>query len=150
MINLWLALRDDSEAELAIWRASPEALTADQIHIKNALLSHPDLQHIEDSTKRMPDAAASWGMYSIYMSGDSAAMATLDSWLALYAGKAFVCGCWDWGGAQVGGYATDPRTKNFMPDDVTYDQNGAETGRTAATGPKQVNLMAGQSPRLFA
>lgn len=149
MMNLWLALRDDAEAELATWRASPEALTADQTHIKNALLSHPDLQHIEASTKRMPDAATSWGMYSIYMSGESTALATLDTWLATYAGKSFVCGAWQWDGTRLEQYPIDPRTTEFMPDDITYDQNGAETSRTAATGPKQVNLMAGQAPRIF-
>jgi hypothetical protein len=159
MINLWIALRDDAEAELATW---VEDLTADQSMVKDSILSHPDLQHIASSTKRMTDGANTWGMYSMYTSGSPTALGNIAKWLGLYAGKAFVCGAWHMGGLQLGTaldedgnligsplYPIDPRLVEFMPDDVTYNEDGAELSRTPATEPKQLNLMAGQKPRNF-
>jgi len=46
-------------------------------------------------------------------------------------------------------YPTHSRIKQFIPDDVTFDSNGNETSRTRPTVPRDINLLAGQSPRRF-
>lgn len=46
-------------------------------------------------------------------------------------------------------YALNPNYLKWMPDDVTYDQDGNETSRTDATEFKDVNLYLGQTPRLI-
>jgi hypothetical protein len=155
MINIWLALSEDAEQELQSW-LSAETLTDDQVMVKDAILSHPDIEHITQHTKRMTDGATGWGLYSMYVGESPTVLSNLDSWLTLYAGKAFVVGAWQWNGLQLGTadggvptYPIDSRVLQFMPDDVVYGEAGTEVGRIAATELKQINLMAGQKPRLF-
>jgi hypothetical protein len=168
--NLWLAFRSDARLAIAIWGRT--GLTADQQIIRDALDSHPEPEHISVSTKRDTNGGKQWEMFSIYTSDIVALMAAVES-IFPTPNNALVLGAWDmrtiyidadgdpWcvqlgcsidDNGEVTGtptYPAHPRTKNFMPDDVTYGADGMETDRTAASGPKQVNVMFGQSPRMF-
>lgn len=157
MINLWLALREDAVTAIAGWAN----LTPDQQLIREAVESHPDTEHISVSTKRDTFGGKQWELFSIYADDITAFMVAVEA-LFPTPNNALVLGAWQWDGLQLGTsrddngdvigeplYPPHPRTKNFMPDKVSYDADEVETGRTAATGPKQVNLMAGQEPRNF-
>ena len=82
----------------------------------------------------------------------------------LLPGKEFVLGAWGADGAEYGTtitrrpngsiaitgtpvYPIHARILDIMPDDVTYDEDGNETGRTPATAPKQVHKIAGWADR---
>lgn len=140
--NLWLALREDALATIAGW----DDLTTDQQLIKDAIESHPDSNHISVSTKRDTFGGKQWEMFSIYTKDITSLMVAVEG-IFPTPNNALVLGAWEWDGTQI--EASHPRGKNFMPDDVEYDEDGVETGRTSATGLKQVNLLAGQSPRTF-
>jgi len=95
----------------------------------------------------------------------------LERFKELLPGKEFVLGAWDRTGAQYGTkiipptydengdevtgetiegtpvYPIHARLLDVMPDDVTYDENGNETSRTAATAPKQVHKILGWKDR---
>jgi hypothetical protein len=142
--NLWLALREDALLAIAGWTE----LTADQKLIKVAVESHPEPQHISAITKRESFGGKQWEFFSIYTDDIVPIMAAVES-IFPTPNNALVLGAWNWEGVQLEEYPPHPRTKNFMPDAVEYGQDGVETGRTAATGPEQVNHIPGQSPRNF-
>lgn len=144
MINLWLALREDAVTTVVGWID----LTPDQQLIKDAVNSHPDLQHISINTKKDTNGGKQWEMFSIYADDITALMVAIEL-IFPTPNNALVLGAWDWDGVQLPEYPSHSRTKNYMPDDVSYDANGVETGRIIATGPKQINLMAGQKPKVF-
>jgi hypothetical protein len=144
MINLWLALREDALLTITGWTE----LTTDQQLIKDAVESHPEPRHISLITKRETFGGKQWEFFSIYTDDIVPLMAAVET-IFPTPNNALVLGAWYWEGKQLPEYPPHPRTKNFMPDDIEYDVNGEETGRTAATGPEQVNHIPGQSPRNF-
>jgi hypothetical protein len=140
MINLWIAVREDVELDdLKLGR----------------ILTHPDMAHIEAVMKRDTLAGKVWMLYSVYIEPTAAAKTKIKTWLANHANQVVVGGAWNMDGSQIlkadgtPMFPIDSRLIKFMPDDVSYDESGAEIGRTAATELKQVNVMFGQSPRNF-
>ncbi len=60
--------------------------------------------------------------------------------------KAELLGCWDWWTGEI----TSPLAPNlvdYMPDIVTYDENGQEISRERPTEPGQTLIIFGQGPR---
>jgi hypothetical protein len=156
--NIWWALREDAISAIAGW----SDLTPEQQLVKIAIESHPDSQHISNHSKRDVVGGKQWEMFSVYTDNVSALMATISN-IFQTPNNSIILGVWNMDGTQEGTfydtngvlagtptYPQHPRVKKFMPDDVTYDVNGAETGRSLAIGPKQMNvLMHTQSNRNF-
>ena len=60
--------------------------------------------------------------------------------------KAELLGCWDWWAGEI----TSPLAPNlvdYMPDIVTYDENGQEISRERPTEPGQTLIIFGQGER---
>jgi hypothetical protein len=141
MINLWIAVRED--------------VGLDDLKL-GRILTHPIVSDFESLVKHETLAGKVWTLYSVYVEPTAASKTKIKTWLGTHAGKVVVGGAWKMDGTQVlkadGSvlFPIDSRLIKFMPDDVTYDQDGAETSRTAATDLKQVNVLVGiQSPRNF-
>ena len=63
--------------------------------------------------------------------------------------KAELLGCWDWWTGEI----TSPLAPNlvdYMPDIVTYDENGQEVSRERPTEPSQTLIIFGQGERKWA
>ena len=113
-----------------------------------------------------------WTLWSVYFDAPVAPLLMmqmeLDNLAANYTSQFVVIGAWHWDGRQVGtqweldadeqrtgdtiGISTYPihaRLIQFMPDIVTYDEDGNETSRTRPITMSDVNLGFGQSPRRF-
>lgn len=147
MINLWLIVREDVETDdLKLGR----------------ILTHPDMAHIEAVMNHETLAGKVWTLYSAYIQPTQSSKNSIKNWLDNHTTDVVVGGAWKMDGLQVGTerdeegsitgtplFPIDLRLIKFMPDDVTYDVDGNETGRTPATELKQVNLLAGQVPRKF-
>ena len=173
-INVFLALRDDAQAlikERLNWDESTEysgPVTNRQNKLFKLMQDRANRQKLfridEISTR-------SWTLWSLYFDFDKDIMqkiqAELDDLTTNFPNHVKIVGAWHWDGRQAGtqfvrdaegnitgtsGSPTYPlhaRLIQFMPDDVTYDENGNETSRTRPTVPSDVNLAMGQSPRRF-
>jgi hypothetical protein len=141
MINLWIAVRDD--------------VGLDDLKL-GRILTHPDMAHIEAVMKHETLAGKVWTLYSVYIEPSAVSKTKIKTWLANHAGQVVVGGSWKMDGSQIlktdgtPMFPIDSRLIKFMPDVVTYDQDGVEVSRTAATELEQVNVLVGiQSPRNF-
>ena len=155
MINAWLALREDAHALVRTavrWDEEtqgpyPGPLTTRQRKVFGAI---HDLDNTQKLFRVDTIGARDWIVWSVYFDTNLAAVKVELDQLALdYPNRLVIVGAWRWDGTQLADYPPHARILELMPDDVTYDEDGNETSRTRPTVASDVNLLYGQSPRVF-
>ena len=155
IINLWMGFDDRAQSTAktpdADGNAHPSTKGLGEI-------TTPSLFRIDS-----PTGLRNYELWSLYFEVDDVdgAVEARNSILAMFPGQVRTIGGWWFDGSQVldvdGTQTTigDPvfplhtRILEFIPDDVTYDQNGIELTRTRPLVPSDVNLGQGQSERTF-
>ena len=155
MINAWLALREDAHALVRTavrWDEETQGsytgpLTPRQRKVFGAI---HDLDNTQKLFRVDRIGARNWIVWTVYFDTNLAVVKTELDQLALdYPNRFVIVGAWRWDGTQLNDYPPHARILELMPDIVTYDEDGNETSRTRPTVATDVNLLFGQSPRVF-
>ena len=163
-INVWLALRDDAQAQIKTrlqWDTELQgAYTGPVSNRQHRLfqLMH-DQATVEHLFRIDRVSARDWHLWNLTFDFPNNVLQRvkdeLDALIAAYPSHVKIVGAWNWDdGTQVEQagspvYPIHARILELMPDVVTYDINGNETSRTRPLVPSDVNLGFGQAPRQF-
>jgi len=136
IINVWLAIRDDAHAHIT---ELPE--------ITNLMGDRENVQ----SAFRQDTTGGTWTLWSLNLESDGpTAQDEITSIRSNYPGAIRILGAWDFDtGEQITGFLIHTRILEFIPDTVTYDEEGLEVSRSRPTVARDVNLLMGQAPRTF-
>ena len=173
LVNVWLGIRDDVQTAINTcldWDDSTEYSGPVGDREKKIFQAMSDRAVVQSLFNKATINSNLWNLWSVYFDEPKDILIrvknALDYLEATYPLQFVIAAAWHWDGRQVGtqytydegeitgitGTPTYPiHTKliDFMPDIVTYDVDGNELTRTAATILSDVNLLAGQSPREF-
>ena len=176
IINVWLGVRDDAQAlivERLKWDDESQGEYAGAVpdRVLRFFQLMADWQIVQDIFRTDTDASRAWYLWNVSFDKPKDAMikvkAELDWLLDTYTNQTRIGAAWHWDGRQVGTqftydengvitgttgtpvYPLHARLIEFMPDIVTYDDDGNETSRTRPTVLSDVNLGLGQTPRQF-
>jgi len=125
-INVWVGVPDDKLTE---W-------------------DDPEIQPVQDQTPRNlyrdnNDGPHTWSLRTVWVEDKPGWQGRLLSGFPTLR----LLGAYRYDGSQV--IPMHPSVIDYMPDIVTYDENGTELTRTRPTEVSDVNLGLGQSPREF-
>jgi len=172
MINLFVALSEPVYAVLKQYKDNVDSLNEDQKAQLDSMTSHGDWERVSKliNTYTNPETNVTYYGYSIYFNYKAGVSEQLIAdWVTEFGlENVVIAGAWHfdtgllWGlshtydeDGEVSGvegtalFPTHPLLIAFMPDVVTYDDEGMETSREAATILTDVNLMSGQATRVF-
>ena len=156
-INVWLALRDDAQALIRArlsWDEETQGEYSGPITDRQHKLFK--LMHDLETTQklfRVDAGARDWTIWNLYFDLPNNILLKvqneIDALIVAFPNHIKIIGAWKWNGTQIPAYPLHARILEFMPDIVTYDENGNETSRVRPTVPSDVNLGLGQTPRQF-
>lgn len=164
IVNLWLALRDDSQALIKTrltWDEKTQGeytgpVTDRQFKLFSLMQDRANRQRLFRIDRV---ASRDWIWWSLDFDFPKNVLqkikAEIDDLIANFPNHVKIIGAWHWDdGRQVkqGGtpvYPVHARILELMPDVVTFDEFGNETSRTRPTVPSDINLGLGQTPRQF-
>ena len=172
MINLFVALSEPVDAVLKQYKDNVDSLNEDQKAQLDSMTSHGDWDRVSKLIKTYTNSETNvtYFGFSIYFNykADVSEQLIADWMTEFGLENVVIAGAWDfdtglsWGlshtydeEGELSGvegtalFPTHPLLMAFMPDIVTYDEEGMETSREAATILTDVNLMSGQAPRVF-
>lgn len=136
-----LSLFDKVLDVIGIEPAKPE-LSAEKLAAVDVLKRQPDTKATADLWRKPTVKGVTRTLYSVYVESVDEAEKVAQG----YGEGAEILGCWDWASGAI----THPVSADlieYMPDIVTYDENGAETSRTRPTEPSQTHVIFGQGER---
>lgn len=140
--NLWMAFDDRAQRT-----ANPQE---DELPSQAyRALGDPSVRSI--FRQDAPAGPRSYELWSLYYELDDQqdVLDVRNDLLIEYPGQLRAIGAWWQDGQQVNGFPLHASILEFIPDIVTYDDDGNETSRTRPTEPSDVNLGMGQIPRIF-
>ena len=156
-INIWLAVRDDAQAIISTrlnWDEEVQGTYSGPVTDRQAKLF--GYMHDRENTQRLfrvDSDTRDWTIWNVYFDFPKDVLlkvkAELDQLMIDYPNHIKIVGAWKWDGIQIADYPPHTRLIEFMPDDITYDQNGTELTRTRPLVPRDVNLGMGQTERQF-
>ena len=158
IVNVWLAIRDDAQGAVITrlnWDEETQGTysgpVGDREHrIFKAMADRAEVQRLFEKASINSNLWNLWSVTFDETKSDLNEIADELDYLALtYPNQFIIGGAWFWDGRQVNGYPPHPKLIEFMPDVVTYDENGNELSRTRPTVVSDVNVGLGQSPRTF-
>lgn len=158
-INVWLGLRDDAQAlivERLNWDQESQGAYAGPVTDRQ----HKLFSYMQDRANRVAlyrtdtIAGRTWTLWTVDFDfrGNlrQKVKAELDQLLLDYPNHVIIGGAWHWSdGRQVPDYALHSRLIEFMPDVVTYDNEGNEISRVRPIVVSDQNLGQGQAERQF-
>lgn len=160
IVNLWMGFDDRAQSD-----ANP--VEGELPSVAYRALGDPVVRSLFRQDN--PSGPRSYELWSLYyeVDTDQQVMDIRNDLNAEFPGQLRTIGAWWWDGRQVGteftfdidgvitGTTGDPtfplhvRILEFIPDIVTYDNDGNETGRSRPLVVSDVNLGAGQIERRF-
>ncbi len=135
VINVWLGVRSQ---DLARWDGTEEN--------PSDRPSTPDKDTVVNLFRQDIQGPTTWVIRSVYVED-------IPNWkgelLKGFSGVSVrILGAWSQDGKLV--HPINPRILEYIPDDIVFDDDGNETGRSRPLSPKQVNLGMGWSDREWA
>lgn len=154
-VNVWLAVRDDAQAlivERLRWDIESQGAYTGPVTDRQARLF--GYMADQDTTQRLfktrTAAGRVWTLWNLYFNlpGNILQIVKdeLDQLAVDYPNHIVIAGAWRWNGEQVPGYPPHAQLLKFMPDVWNGDDPPTYSPATELT---DVNLLLGQSPRVF-
>ena len=170
-VNLWIAMRKTAQDVLKVrlkWDSETKGEYTGPVREKTAKLfqTFADYDGVQRLFKERSTMMGmrKWNIWSVYIeaSGDDARAVRdeIDRLVSEYGNQIAIVGAWHMDGREVGTRYEDGKlvgfpiypiplwVDDFMPDVWSLDEND-EPISTPASGPVDVNLLLGQSPRTF-
>ena len=152
--NVWIALRDDADFDMD-GRLNHQTerdgeyngpITAEEA---KQFQSMQDRKVIQGLFRHDAFGGRTWTLYSLYFDPETV-MQEVATLRAKFGPAIKTLAGWEWDGTRLLAFPLNTRLLEFLPDIVTYDEDGNETSRTRPTVATDVNKRFGQGDRSFA